>query len=100
MRFTWGKTVTTRAVFERTQDDPAFAELVQASILRHANGDWGNVCRSDKDSNERNVDNKGMVLSAYTIDPEKGDSDHGDNTLWIITDPGHEVTTVLFPDEY
>lgn len=68
------------------------------SILsRHAQGDWGDVCQSDKRSNDAAVKDGSRILSAYEI---------GEGAkIWIITDAADEegvrhVTTLLLPEEY
>lgn len=60
-------------------------------IRRHLDYDWGNMPEEDVEQNNRYVKRRKGVMSSYTVDGV---------TLWIITDPGHEVTTVLLPDEY
>lgn len=60
-------------------------------INRHASGDWGNICDEDKATNDRSAESKGMILSCYG---------EGDDRLWLITDPGHETSTLLLPEEY
>ena len=67
-------------------------EDVSTALLRHSRGDWGDVCAEDKQINERGVVNQGMILSSYPS--VKG------VTFWVITDPGHAVSTVLLPDDY
>ena len=67
-------------------------EDVNMALTRHGRCDWGDVCEEDKQFNERGVVNQGMILSAYPS--AKG------VTFWVITDPGHEVTTLLLPDDY
>ena len=67
-------------------------EDVNMALTRHGRCDWGDVCEEDKQFNERGVVNHGMILSAYQ-------SANGVN-YWVITDPGHEVTTVLLPEDY
>lgn len=64
---------------------------VAGLINRHANCDWGDVCEDDKKTNDYNCLRNGMVLSCYG---EK------DKRLWVITDAGHAVTTLLLPEEY
>jgi hypothetical protein len=86
----WGPTpnvVMTRgaqATFDVDHPEPYLA--------RHFNGDWGEVGKDDWEQNDRMVADKGMILSAYKI--ATGEK------IWIITDPGHEVTTILLPEEY
>ncbi|MEO6035410.1 MAG: hypothetical protein ABIQ35_09165 [Verrucomicrobiota bacterium] len=67
-------------------------EDVKTGLLRHQRCDWGDVCAEDRKVNERGVLEQGMILSVYQ-------SGNGVK-FWIITDPGHEVTTVLLPDDY
>lgn len=71
----------------------ALAEKVDVSPLvrRHLSMDWGDVCDEDKAANDRSILASGGAHSAYN-------TPHG--TIWIITDPGGEVTTILLPDEY
>jgi hypothetical protein len=58
---------------------------------RHASGDWGLVPLDDAEENEAALPEKGMVMSKYMINSRE---------VWIITDRGHAVTTVLLPSEY
>jgi hypothetical protein len=76
-------------------------ELVRAGKLRiepllqrHLQGDWGEVSPADAKLNREAVDCQGRVMSVY---PRSHD---GDKKIWIITDEGHEYTTVLLPEEY
>lgn len=71
--------------------DPVRGIEVGNCLLRHLKGDWGDVPDEDKASNDVSFKTKNMLLSAYTV--------HG-TAIWIITDPGWEVTTILLPDEY
>jgi hypothetical protein len=71
----------------------------ESLIIRHMTGDWGDVCAEDAAQNERysKPEVKGMILSSYEfteLNPLHN------NKIWVITDAGHEVTTILMPDEY
>lgn len=61
-------------------------------FLRHAAGDWGDVCHEDKKANDEALIKGGRILSAYTT--TKGVK------FWIITEADRSVTTVLLPDDY
>lgn len=61
-------------------------------LARHFFGDYGDLSDADKVENNESLKNQGMVMSSYTTD--------NGTKIWIITDPGHEVTTILLPDEY
>ena len=51
----------------------------------------GDLPEEDKQMNEEALHTKDRILGAYNI---------GSDRIWIITDAGHEVTTILFPSEY
>jgi hypothetical protein len=67
-------------------------EDLRLAFTRHGNGDWGDVCPDDRRMNQRGVRQKGMIQSVYR-------STSG-TVFWVITDPGHQTTTVLLPDDY
>lgn len=68
------------------------ADRVERYLNRHFSSDWGEVGKEDWKQNDQMLKEEGMILSAYTT--------LAGWKIWIITDPGHEVTTVLTPDEY
>lgn len=65
---------------------------IEAALLRHVSGDWGDLCADDKAANELAVLEGSRLLSAYA-------SSEGE-TFWIITEWDRSATTVLFPSEY
>lgn len=67
-------------------------EDVSLALARHSQCDWGDVCAEDAKVNERGILDEGMILSSYQ-------SSKGVN-FWVITDPGHQITTVLLPEDY
>jgi hypothetical protein len=78
--------ITSNAYAQQTSDD------VNAALRRHSFGDWGVVCAEDWKTNDHRCRDQGMVLSAY-------ESANG-TKFRVISDPGHEVTTVLLPEDY
>lgn len=58
----------------------------------HANGDWGNVCAEDQQTNNKALKNGYRVVSCY---PSVNGCDY-----WIITEADRSVTTILLPEEY
>lgn len=85
-KFLLGRLVATPGAIEEipTQD-------IHAAIMRHATGDWGNVCHQDKASNDYALDHGERLLSAY---------ESGGTKFWIITESDRSATTILLPDEY
>ena len=66
---------------------------VVVALRRHMFGDWGMVGAEDWKTNDERVLDQGMILSAY-------DSTSDGRRFWVISDPGHETTTVLLPEDY
>jgi hypothetical protein len=73
----------------------ALAEAEQTPLeflIRHMNGDWGEVCPEDWAENDLSVREGFRILSAYTLKT--------DVKVWVITEADRSVTTILLPDEY
>ena len=85
--FALGQTVITAGASQQLQ-----LEDVIFSLGRHCRCDWGDVCREDRDENDRSVREGFRLLSAYT--------DRKGTKFWIITEADRSVTTVLLPEEY
>jgi hypothetical protein len=66
-------------------------EVARKLVSRHVSGDWGQIPKEDARLNDEAVKSKGMIQSSYVV---------GDRKVWVITDYGHQYTTVLFPEEY
>jgi hypothetical protein len=60
-------------------------------VLRHATGDFGEVCEEDAAANLNAIKQGTRILSAYRVAGER---------LWIITEADRSVTTLLLPGEY
>ena len=85
--FALGRTVITRGALDALDD-----EVVHNSIVRHASGDWGDVCAEDRQSNEEALKNGTRLFSVYHTDDGR--------KFWIITEADRSGTTVLLPEEY
>jgi hypothetical protein len=73
----------------------ALAEAEQTPLeflIRHMNGDWGEVCLEDWAENDLSVREGYRILSAYTLKTSA--------KIWIITEADRSVTTILLPEEY
>ena len=67
-------------------------EDMNLALQRHANGDWGEVCKEDWELNDEALELGHRILSAYT-------SSNGVK-FWIITEADRSATTILLPEEY
>ena len=89
MKFDPGQIVATPgalAAFEASGEEPL------AFLLRHVQGDWGDVDEHDRQENELSVQHGWRLLSAYRL---------SDGTrIWIITEADRSATTFLLPEEY
>jgi hypothetical protein len=88
-RFNLGRTVATPgalAALERAGQEPGFF------LEKHANHDWGTVCKDDWKANDDALAHGDRLLSAYkTLKGER---------IWIITEWDRSATTLLLPEEY
>lgn len=86
-RFPLGQLNATPSVIERVPP-----EETGVALMRHAAGDWGNLCEEDKAANDAAVVQGLRILSSYET--------QGGITFWIITEWDRSSTTVLLPEDY
>ena len=60
-------------------------------LERHADGDWGDLSKSDSKLNDKALISGDRLLSSY--ETVKG-------RVWIITEADRSSTTLLLPNEY
>ncbi len=61
-------------------------------LVRHKNGDWGELPEEDVQENEWSLENGARLFSAYQTRTEE--------KLWVITEWDRSVTTLLLPADY
>lgn len=61
-------------------------------LLRHVNGDWGDLDDEDKKENELSLREGFRLLSAYVLPTGR--------KVWLITEADRSATTFLLPEEY
>jgi hypothetical protein len=86
-KFDVGQLYMTRGAAEQVDDDDVFKSLV-----RHLDGDWGDVDEEDWQRNDDALSFGGRLLSAYV--------DRRNTRFWIITEADRSATTILLPREY
>ena len=85
-RFPLGKTYATPGAL-------ALGINLAPYLVRHHCGDWGEgLCAEDKAANEHSLKDGTRLLSCYHVG--------GGRRLYIITEAGRAVTTILLPEEY
>lgn len=91
-KFHLGQVVVTRGVSNFASiGGHIYHPDIGVALMRHASGDWGEVCDEDKQANEQALINGDRLLSAYDVMGKR---------IWIITEYDRSLTTILFPDEY
>jgi hypothetical protein len=86
-RFALGKIVITS-----TADEKLPPLNISRALMRHCQGDWGDVSDEDRDRNESALWEVGILHSVY--------HDRNGVVFWVITEADRSVTTVLLPDDY
>ena len=61
-------------------------------LIRHRQGDWGDLVEHDIEANRVALRCSRRLLSSYRIS--------ADRTLWIISEADRSSTTLLLPEEY
>jgi hypothetical protein len=61
-------------------------------LMRHAKGDWGDVCSEDASANDEALVLGERLLSAYRL--------QDGIKVWIITEADRSSTCILLPEEY
>ncbi len=62
-----------------------------AYVVRHASGDWGELCAFDRRENGLALRHGRRILGSYAM---------GNDRIWVITEADRSVTTILLPEEY
>jgi len=96
-KFNLGQVVMTNSISNFINKDIANELFVINCIKKHHQGDWGDCCKEDNDSNDDALINSGRLLSSYKITNPVSTFKQ---KIWIITEWNRSVTTVLFPSEY
>ena len=86
-KFPTGSIVATRGILEVVPMDE-----IRRALIRHISGDWGNLDKEDKASNDRALIEGARLFSAYNSESNV--------RFWIITEADRSATTVLLPSEY
>ena len=92
--FPLGQIVATPGALEALEKA---GESARKFLMRHAKGDWGEVCPEDWKANDDALNDGSRLLSAYTLK---------DGTkIWLITEAADDegnrsATTALLPSEY
>ncbi len=88
-KFNFGNVVATTPLFEYCK---ARGFSLFPYMVRHAQGDWGDVCKEDWESNDEALKSGQRLLSEYKLPDGK--------RIWIITEWDRSATTLLFPEDY
>ncbi|MGZ8246219.1 hypothetical protein [Methylomagnum sp.] len=86
--FALGQTIATPGAVEAMRQ----AGVSPLALLsRHQRGDWDDLCREDKQTNEQALATGERIFSSYQLETAK---------FWVITEADRSATTILLPEEY
>ena len=88
-KFPLGRLMATPAALQRLAEQTQHTSW--ALLLRHWQGDWGEVCAEDAGLNDQALMDGGRLLSVYHL---------SSGTVWIITEADRSCTTLLNPEDY
>lgn len=66
-------------------------------LARHVTGDPGDMNEEDKQANRAALLQGGRIVSSYKVGRTPSEATW---KVWIITEAGRHVTTLLLPEEY
>lgn len=95
-RFPLGQLVATPGAVQTLEE---FGVAPLTLIKRHVSGDWGDLCRADKQENELALTQGFRIMSSYALSRQAETGSHV-ATLWIITEADRSSTCILLPSEY
>lgn len=92
-----GKIYTTQGITSTMKINDGFAKFVYDSLAKHSHGEWGDLCKEDKELNDMAMESENdRLFSKYIYRKGKKDS----LSIYIITEWDRSATTILFPSEY
>ena len=93
MKFELGQILETPTIRQLRYESNEFNDFVRKSFERHCDGDWGDLCKEDKQLNDNGLKRgDDRLFSKYNY--KNGVS------IYVITEWDRSATTVLFPEEY
>jgi hypothetical protein len=92
-----GQIVATSDIRSRMLSDLSFHTSIYTSLMRHEEGDWGEVCEEDHASNQAALVSSRRIFSVYECGP--GHQKYG-HKIYVITESDRSAITVLWPWEY
>ena len=95
--FSLGQVVATSSIHSLMASDLSFHTFIYTSLVRHEDGDWGEICEEDFESNQAALVSGRRVFSVYECGP--GHLEYG-HKIYVITESDRSATTVLWPWEY
>jgi hypothetical protein len=88
-KFPLGRIVATPAALEALARS---GDSAHSLFMRHATGDWGDVCAADKRANDDALAKGERLLSAYLL--------RDGTKVWVITEWDRSASTLLLPSDY
>jgi hypothetical protein len=71
-------------------------QSIMTAFIRHAKGDFGDICNEDFDANLDAIAEGLRIVSIYQCDNTQGTT----SEVYVITEADRSVTTLLLAEEY
>lgn len=95
--FSLAQVVATSSIHSLMSSDLSFHTFIYTSLMRHEEGDWGEVCEENHESNKLALISGHRLFSVHecgSVHQEYG------RKIYVITEADRTATTVLWPWEY
>ena len=92
-KFDLGRIVVTKEIEDKMKADNGFKVFIQTSLGKYADGNWGVTKKEDRKANDEALKTGDRIFAVYR-------RPNTEEKVWIITEAGRSVTTILFPDQY
>lgn len=79
-------------VITANANDALHPQDVKLALVRHVNGDWGELCEDDRKENELALRQGHRLFSVYR--------DRAGVKFYCITEHDRSATTILLPEDY
>lgn len=87
IKFSPGRIVIAPAALSRLSADD-----IRKALIRHVNGDWGDLDKTDREENQDSLEKGRRLVSVY--------HNRDGTQFWIITEADRSVTNVYLPESH
>lgn len=88
----YGQLLVTSGIRKALDNDIIFCDEVNKAMKRYSMGDWGDLCKEDKQLNDDAIKNgDDLIVARYNLN---------NDDIYIITEWDRSATTIMFTYDY